>query len=432
TAAAVFGRSLEPGPIALGRDCRGSSPVLHSAVLAGLTGTGRSVIDLGVCPTPTVALAIRSQSLAGGVMVTASHNPPAWNGLKFFSHDGAALGTVAAQRLRSALRSPRISWVRWDRTGKVIPDSKGIKDHIAQILTSPYFQGRRRRRLKIGIDACNGSASLAAIELVRALGCRPHPLFCSTDQNGRFPRRPEPEARHLSALCEQVRREHLDLGAAFDPDGDRFSCVDERGEALGEEATVMIATEFILKQTAGPVVVNLSTTQGVEDIARRYGVPVYRSRVGEAAVIELMRQKKAVVGGEGNGGTIVPAINWARDGLVALAVVAQALSDTGTSLSSLAQSLPRYYMLKLKTNLPRDSWKVLVRRVLDQFPGAKVDVTDGLRLSLDGSWVHVRPSNTEPIVRIVSEAPTKSECLRLVSAVRRGLDRSKNRQKVKQ
>ena len=282
-------------------------------------------------------------------------------------------------------------------------------------------RNRPRRKLRVGIDACNGAASRAATKLVQELGSHAFEIFCSPQEGGRFPRQPEPTADHLSALSELVRRRKLDLGAAFDPDGDRFSCVDERGNPLGEEASVMLATEFVLMQSPGPVVVNLSTTQAIDEIAARHGAPVFRTRVGEAAVVARMKELGAVVGGEGNGGVIIPAINAGRDGLVALATVVQAVSDAGKPLSAIAQGLPRYAMVKDKVRAFPKAGNATRKRLQREFAGAEFDSTDGLKILGQHWWLHVRPSNTEPIIRLIAEAGSESQARRLIKRAKKTL-----------
>jgi phosphomannomutase len=417
--------------------------MLTSAVFSGLLSTGCRVLDLGICPTPTIPLLVSEEKLAGGIMITASHNPPQWNGLKFISSAGAFLNDAELARLKSTIRTGCLTRAAWNNLGSVQSRPDAIDIHINRILHSKYFRNRRRRNLRIGIDACDGAASEAAVRLVRRLGSRPFPLFCSISEGGAFPRGPEPTADHLDALGDFVRSRKLDMGVAFDPDGDRFSCVDENGAALGEEASLMLATEFVLEQSPGAVVVNLSTTQGVDDIAARYGARVLRSRVGEAAVVAKIKETGAVVGGEGNGGVIIPAINTARDGLVALATLVQVVSDADKPLSQVARDLPHYVMRKDKATLPVTAWPAVKTALQREFAGAQFDRADGLKVTLRrpgdtipnrsgcacgtlrsghvsvAAWLHIRPSNTEPIIRIIVEAGSNAEAGRLLGRARK-------------
>jgi phosphomannomutase len=425
--AAGFGIFSGGGKVALGRDCRSSGELMFHAVAAGLTSVGCEVLDCGICPTPTIPLLVREEKLSGGIEITASHNPPEWNGLKFVSADAAFLNDRELAGLKRILKQKELARHGWDRLGKVTVRDDAIDIHIRRVLHSDLFRNRPRRKLKVGIDACNGAASLAAQRMAQELGSQSYALFCSLHEAGCFPRLPEPTADHLADLGRFVREKKLDLGVAFDPDGDRFSCVDETGTALGEEATVMLAIDFVLRQTPGPVVVNLSTTRGVDDVAARYGARVERSRVGEAAVVARMKENEAVVGGEGNGGVIIPAINTSRDGLVALAVLVQAVSDSGMSLSVLAKELPHFVMVKDKVRTAGGSWPKQRARLEKAFAGAEPDRTDGIKLNGKDYWLHVRVSNTEPIVRLIAEARSENEARRLISRAKKVLTADERR-----
>lgn len=403
-AATAFGSLVGPGPVALGRDSRLSGEMLECAAAAGLTAAGCEVVRLGICPTPTVLHYTRSNGLAGGLVVTASHNPDRWNGLKFSAADGTFLTAEAIEQLRARLAAPEPATVEWTRLLPMRTDDRAVAAHVAAISSSELFPPLSRR-LRVGVDAVNGAASLAAQELVRALGAEPVPVWCDPSPaslRSGFPRRPEPVPDGLAALCQIVRAEKLDLGIAFDPDGDRFSCVDETGTPLGEEATIQLACRWILPRRQGPVVVNLSTTRAVEDICAELAVPVERTAVGEVAVVAGMRRTGAVLGGEGNGGVILPEINFTRDGLVAAAVALE-LAGQGP-LSAVRAALPVWRMVKTTLQLGRETFAARRPQLLATFAASRLDETDGLLFSGDGWWLHVRVSNTEPIVRLIAEA----------------------------
>ena len=419
-----FGIFTGGGKVALGRDCRSSGELMFHAVSAGLVSAGCEVLDCGICPTPTIPMLVREEKLSGGIEITASHNPPEWNGLKFVSADAAFLNDRELANLKRILKQKQLMLRSWDRLGKVTTRDDAIDIHIRRVLHSDLFRDRPRRKLKIGIDACNGAASLAAQRMAQELGSMPYALFCSLHEHGCFPRRPEPTADHLADLADFVRKKGLDLGVAFDPDGDRFSCVDETGAPLGEEATVMLVVDFVLRRSPGPVVVNLSTSRGVDEIAARYGVRVERSRVGEAAVVARMKEVAAVAGGEGNGGVIIPAINTSRDGLVALAVLVQTISDSNKPLSALAKEMPHYVMVKDKALTTGGSWPKKRARLERAFVGTEPDRTDGIKLNGKDWWLHVRVSNTEPIVRLIAEARTETEARRLISRAKKAIEDS--------
>jgi phosphomannomutase len=426
--AAAFGTFVGHGTVAIGRDCRASGEMMHAAAVAGLIAVGCEVTDLGICPTPTVVHVTRRGTLAGALMLTASHNPEQWNGMKFVSREGQFLSPDEVAAFRKLVKGKGAKYADWDALRPVKKNPNAIYAHINSILSNELFRGIRpaliERKLKIGVDAVNGAASVAACQLVEALGAEPVRLYCSIEpmkQGAVFPRKPEPEAQNLSDLSNLVRERKLDLGIAFDPDGDRFSCVDETGVPLGEEATICLACKYVLPRRKGPVVVNLSTTRAVDDVCSELGVAVERAPVGEANVADRMEKVQAVLGGEGNGGVILPDLNFTRDGLVAAATVIGLTSQGREPLSVVGASLPRYQMVKTTMNLSREQFAERSEKLAKAFEGAVVDRQDGLKFSLEDSWVHARPSNTEPIVRIIAEAKTEAQVKTIVDKVRQAI-----------
>ncbi|MEO0086013.1 MAG: hypothetical protein ABIK37_05220, partial [candidate division WOR-3 bacterium] len=422
--AAAFGSTVGQGPVVLGRDARLSSEALYSAAAAGLASAGCEVVLLGVCPTPTVVHHVRTTRTSGGIVITASHNPEGWNGMKFVSREAMFISGSEVSALKKLVGSgfsrPDATQLKPFRT-----DTHAVVIHVNAISGSELFDGVREkltgRKLRVGIDAVNGAASVAAARLVSAFGAEPVELFCRTDPDSTrrgFPRGPEPTAQNLSELCRIVRETKLDLGLAFDPDGDRFSCVDETGFALGEEATICLACQFVLQRRKGPVVVNLSTTRAVEDVCWHFNVPVERTAVGEAAVVEKMRKINAVVGGEGNGGVVVPELNTTRDGLVAAAAVFGLLAETGKKLSEIRLGLPEYHMVKARLEIDRKAFEAGLDRLAAGFSDARQKRGDGLRLEGPDWWLHVRQSNTEPIVRVVAEAKAAEQAAALIERVK--------------
>ena len=406
--AAAFGAYCKSGAIAVGRDSRISGEMLFAATVAGLASVGCEVIDLGICPTPTVLHYTRMHNLAGGIIITASHNPDRWNGMKFCRGDGLFLLPADVAALRALIEKPIHRYAEWTALRPMRQEWGAIMEHVAAVTSSPFFQDVWRN-LRIGIDAVNGAASQAAQRLVEAFGATAVCVHCDSSAKAMmagFPRRPEPMPDHLGALSTLVREQGLDAGFAFDPDGDRFSCMDETGAALGEEATICLACRYVLARKPGTVVVNLSTTRAVEDVCAPFGARVIRTAVGEIQVVERVRAEKAVLGGEGNGGVILPDVNPTRDGLVAAAVVL-GLMEPGVKLSAIARSLPHYEMVKTTVPVSREEFAARQAAVVAGFPGARVDTQDGLRIDGKDWWLHVRPSNTEPVVRIITEAPTR-------------------------
>lgn len=401
---AGFGSFIGNGKIAVGRDQRLSSEMLYQACAAGLLSVGCEVINLGVCPTPTVLLNVKQLALAGGIVITASHNPENWNGLKFVSKEGIFLTFDELQEFKQLLRKKNFKRVGLEEIKSIRDEPTAIDNHIKKILRSDYFRDVSVKKFVVGIDACNGAAQAAVTSLLQTLGSTPVHLFGDTEKPGKFPRKPEPSVDNLEGLANFVKEKRLDFGIGFDPDGDRVSFVDERGLALGEELTLLLALTFILKKKVGPVVVNLSTTQAVDDIAREFSTPVYRTKVGEAAVVAKMKEVNAVIGGEGNGGVILPNINFTRDGIIATAILIHLLSEQGKPLSEIVQSIPKYYIKK--TVLPYSAKEFLTKKskLKKTFAPAQFNSEDGLKIIGKDFWIHIRPSNTEPIIRIIIES----------------------------
>ncbi|MBN2466426.1 phosphoglucosamine mutase [candidate division WOR-3 bacterium] len=426
--AAAFGTFVGHGTVAVGRDCRASGEMMHAAAVAGLVAVGCEVMDLGVCPTPTVVHVTRRGTLAGALMLTASHNPEQWNGMKFVSREGQFLSPEEVAAFRKLLKGKGAKYAVWEALRPVKANPNAVYAHVNSILSHELFRSVRpaliARKLKVGVDAVNGAASVAACQLVEALGAEPVRLYCSIEpmkQGATFPRKPEPAAQNLGDLSSLVRERKLDLGIAFDPDGDRFSCVDETGTPLGEEATICLACKYVLPQRKGPVVVNLSTTRAVDDVCDELGVTVERTAVGEANVADRMAKVQAVLGGEGNGGVILPELNFTRDGLVAAATVIGLVSQGSQPLSAIGAALPKYQMVKTTMALSGEQLAERDERLVKAFEGAQVDRQDGFKFSLEDSWVHVRSSNTEPIVRIIAEAKTGAQAKAMVERVRQTL-----------
>ncbi|MBM3323812.1 phosphoglucosamine mutase, partial [candidate division WOR-3 bacterium] len=394
------------------------------AATAGLLSTGCEVVDLGICPTPTVLYYTRLSRLAGAIALTASHNPEQWNGMKFVSRDGDFISPEELAAFRKLVKAGPPRYAGWDGVRPVKANPNAVYAHVNAIIGNRLFRDIRTavigRKLKVGVDAVNGAASNAALQLVDALGAEPVKLYCAVDPRKplAFPRRPEPTAENITDLCNFVRERKLDLGIAFDPDGDRFSCADETGTALGEEATICLACKYVLARRKGPVVVNLSTSRAVDEVCAPFGVTVERTPVGEASVVERMKAVSAVLGGEGNGGVILPELNLTRDGLVAAATVMGLLSENAGPLSAIRQSLPVFYTVKTTLPVSREEFSSRVDRLVAEFGPARPDRRDGVRLDGDDYWLHCRVSNTEPIVRIIAEAREQTQAAQLVERAR--------------
>lgn len=419
--AEAFARGLEPGPVVIGRDARPSGAMVLRAVAAGLMAAGRDVVDLGLATTPTTQLAVEHLRAAGGIILTASHNPAPWNALKFLSSAGEFLDEAAGAALRERVDAAHPRWVRHERLGAERAEASALEWHVERVLGLDCIEPARirARALKVAVDGCASVGGVAVPRLLRDLGATVVELDCVP--NGAFTRELEPLPEHLGALSRTVRASGADFGVALDPDADRAAFVDHAGEPLGEEYTLPLGANVVLAKTRGPVVTNLSTSRIVDAVCARHGVPLFRSPVGEANVVTEMKARGAVAGGEGNGGMILPAAHYGRDGLVAVALLAHALAASGRTLRALADEWPRYSMIKAKEPRADEPWEASSARLKARFPGHEVNTADGLRFSRDEEWLHVRASGTEPVVRMIAESPAEPRTRKLIEEARAAL-----------
>ncbi|HEX4936125.1 MAG TPA: phosphoglucosamine mutase [Gemmatimonadaceae bacterium] len=425
TYAAAFGSwargNGKSDAVVVGRDSRVSGPLFHRIVVGTLQAVGCRVIDIGLTTTPTCQLAVEHHHAAGGLMLSASHNPIEWNALKFIGPSGLFLEKHEGEAMR-ALVETGIDYVTWDRLGSVEVDADAASRHIEQVLAIPYVnvEGIRARRFKVALDCVRGAGAVIVPQLLERLGCEVTGINLEPD--GRFPREPEPTAENLREFEGFVRQSGADIGFAVDPDVDRLALVSEQGKAIGEDFTLALAARLVLRHRRGPVVTNLSTSRLIEDVAREAGVEAVRAPVGEVNVAVKMRETNAAVGGEGNGGVILPEMHLGRDAPIGVALMLQLLLEEGRPLSAIAAELPRYVIVKDKLDRPNASLDAVYEALIGAFPDAAVDRQDGLRLSWPDRWVHVRPSGTEPIVRVIAEAPTSEDAMALVRQSRVPLD----------
>ncbi len=413
--AGAHGSLLGPGPVVVGRDSRPSGAWVSRAAQAALMAVGREVIDVGIAPTPTILYAIRHHGAAGGLAITASHNPAPWNALKLFGPGGTFLAPAQSEEVARRAREGMPAWVTHEHVGGARDDDDAIRRHREAILALPGLDlpRIRARAFRVAIDCVNGAGSEATPALLQELGCSLERIHCVPD--GKFPRVPEPLPENLKDLGAAVLRSHAAIGFANDPDADRLAIVDERGEPIGEERTLQIAVDWALRRRAGLVVVNVSTSMGVEFIAQRYGALVERSRVGEAHVAELLMARGGVIGGEGNGGVIYPELHATRDGLLAAAIALDWLSLDARPLSERVAELPPLVMVKRKLDLRIVAPEPLAAALQETFPDATRNQLDGEKYIWKDQWVQVRASGTEPIVRIIAEAPTETRAEALVA-----------------
>ena len=404
------------GDVLIGRDSRTSGPMLAGAATSGLVSVGCDVVDLGVVSTPTLMLAVEKSDALGGIGVTASHNPAEWNALKFAAPEGTFLDweTMSAF-LEFALRDDPAR-ASWDELGTVRADDGAASRHLEAILELPQLDrpALRARGFKVALDCVRGAGASIMPQLLEALGCEV--VAINTEMDGRFPRDPEPTAGNLADFADFVRGEGADLGLAVDPDVDRLSLVNESGVPLGEDLTLALASAVVLRRTPGIVVTNLSTSRIVEDVVLAHGGELVRAPVGEINVARRMQSEGAVVGGEGNGGVILPDLHHTRDAPVASALILQHLVDEGSTLSAAVDRWPAYTIVKTKIDFPKEALSDAYAELERQLVSDGVDSADGARLQWMArqAWLHVRPSGTEPIVRLIAEAPGRSEAEELI------------------
>jgi phosphomannomutase len=395
--------------------------MVRDAALAGLTAAGRDVVDLGLATTPTTQLAVEHLHAAGGIILTASHNPAPWNALKFLSDLGEFLGPEAGARVRQRYESERDLYVPWNQVGSVREESNALRWHLDRVLGLDLLDlaAIRGRKLHVVVDGCASIGGIAVPALLKELGAKTTELDCVP--NGRFTRELEPLPEHLGALGARVKEAGADFGVAVDPDADRAAFVDARGVPLGEEYTVALGCSVVLEKHKGPVVTNLSTSRILDAVCSRAGVALHRTPVGEAHVVAGMRTKGAIAGGEGNGGMILPAAHYGRDSLVATALIVEAMTASRRTLRELADALPRLHMIKEKISRPDTPWEQSAESLRRHFSQHTLDTADGLRFSRDEEWLHVRPSGTEPVVRLIAESPSETRTRDLIEQARGAL-----------
>ena len=422
---AAMAQLLPPGAVLLARDSRPHGQRFMAVAAQALTDANRQICLAGMVPTPTAQFLVTHLRLAGAVIITASHNPVEYNGMKFMGSDGVYFGAEQCDILygRADHIEPPAQIETGKMSGRDIPDGAG--EHIISILDLGCIdmEAILRMRCKVVVDAVNGAASEALPMLLEALGCEVVRLHTTPD--GTFPRGAEPVVEHLSDLSEVVISSGADLGLATDPDADRLALVDENGAPLGEEYTLVIAVDGFLRRTGSekPVVTNLSTSLLLDKIAQPFGVEVHRSAVGEINVVNLMRALGADIGGEGNGGVILSESHLGRDSLVAAALVLDRLAQDRNPLSALVDSWPKFVMIKEKLAVDGNDSEAILERLRHRFSDVEPDATDGLKWTWDDRWLHVRRSNTEPIMRLIAEGPNEDVTRQLINSARMEADK---------
>jgi phosphomannomutase len=416
--AQAFGTYLDSGRILVCRDTRTSGAMVQAAVFSGLLAAGCEVVDLGVCPTPSLQLAVRRLQAEGGISITAGHNPEPWNALKFVRSDGLYLNAAQADELLDIFHQAEFAKAVWEDIHGKVERQDAIAHHLEILSRAFDVEAIRARRLTVAVDCCNSSCSLLSPRWLDALGC--DVLAVNDDPSAPFPHAPEPGRQTMAQLRAVALAGRADVGFAHDADGERLGIVTETGEMLSEETTLAIATEIELGREVGYVVTNISTSAVVERVAAQHGAPFARTPVGQAFVSEAMLEFGGVVGGEGSGGVIVPRVQWTHDSAAAVGLILEHMARTGEPLSKLAAALPRFEMLKHNIPVEPDRIHSLLQRMHDELEREQLDYdqTDGIKISWPDGWAHVRVSNTESMIRIIAEAETAARARELLDWAR--------------
>ncbi len=410
---AAYADFIGEGSVVVGRDARITGEMVNSLVTGTLLAKGLDVIDIGICPTPTVQFTVKALKAGGGIAISASHNPNEWNALKFLNSSGQFMTPEEHETLKKLLNE-QTAYRSWDGVGKRTVFAEGIKNHIDAILKLPVIDIDliKSKKFKVVADCVNGAGAFVIPDLLKNFGCEVIEMNC--EKSGIFPRMPEPLPENLTETLKRVKVENADLGIVVDPDVDRLVLITDTGEPFIEENTITLIVKFLLSKQKGDVVVNLSTTRAVDDVASEASCKVYRSPVGEANVVKKMKEVNAVIGGEGSGGVIYPALHYGRDALVGIALTLQYLAESGEKLSLVKNSLPSYFISKSKIDIKDTSPDQVLDKLKHKYNSEKLNSEDGIRIDFDDHWVHFRKSNTEPIVRVIVEADTEEKSKRLI------------------
>ena len=397
--------------VVVGRDARLSGEMVQNLVQYTLIGLGIDVVDLGLSTTPTVEVAVTMEQADGGIILTASHNPKQWNALKLLNNQGEFLNAQEGEEILRIAADNSVVFAEVDALGTLSHNDTYIQRHIdaaLSLLPLATIEAIRQRRFRVVVDAVNSTGGIAIPQLLERLGAEVLPLYC--EPNGHFPHNPEPLKEHLGDICAEVVAKEADFGIVVDPDVDRLAFITEKGEMFGEEYTLVACADYILSKNKGNVVSNLSSSRALRDIAKKYGVQYAASAVGEVNVVAKMKEVNAIIGGEGNGGIIFPELHYGRDALVGVALFLSLLTDKNISVSALRKSYPAYYMSKNKIELSAglNPDKVLAA-VKERYAHEPITTIDGVKIDFANSWVHLRKSNTEPIIRIYTEAKSQEE-----------------------
>ena len=403
-------RQKEHYKVVIGRDARMSGQMIQNLVMNTLVGLGIHVVDVGLSTTPTVEVAVSLEHADGGIIITASHNPKQWNALKLLNEKGEFLDAIQGAKILDIAESDTMHFADIDSLGKITKNKAYIDLHIIEVLDLDLVNVKaiEEAHFRVVVDGVNSTGGIAIPLLLERLGVEVIKLYC--DPNGRFPHNPEPLKEHLTDLSEAVKKHKADLGIVVDPDVDRLAFMDENGEMFGEEYTLVACADYVLSRTPGNTVSNMSSTRALRDVTVKHGGIYEASAVGEVNVVKLMKKNKVVIGGEGNGGIIYPAAHYGRDALVGVALFLSFLADKNMSVSQLRKTYPNYFMSKKKIELtPSLDVDGILKAIENRYQNEELNTIDGVKIDFSESWVHLRKSNTEPIIRIYTEAKSQQE-----------------------
>jgi len=396
--------------VVIGRDARISGPMIHNLVVNTLVGLGIDVIDLGLSTTPTVEVAVPMEKADGGIILTASHNPKQWNALKLLNAKGEFLNGADGAKILEIAEAEAFDFSDVDSLGTVTENDAYMDIHIDEVLNLPLVDADAvaKRKFKVVVDGVNSSGGVIIPKLLEQMGVEVVKLYC--EPNGHFPHNPEPLKEHLEDICKLVVEEEADFGVVVDPDVDRLAFISNDGEMFGEEYTLVAVADYVLSKTPGNTVSNMSSSRALRDITEKHNGSYQASAVGEVNVVELMKSTHAIIGGEGNGGIIYPESHYGRDSLVGVALFLTHLANMNMTVAELRASYPQYFMSKNKIELtPQIDVDAVLKTMTEKYASENISTMDGVKIDFPTEWVHLRKSNTEPIIRIYTEAPTQTE-----------------------
>lgn len=409
--------------VVVGRDARISGPMIHNLITNTLIGLGIDIIDLGLSTTPTVEIAVPLEKADGGIILTASHNPKQWNALKLLNNKGEFLSAAEGELILKIAEDESFNFSEVDDLGTIYENEAYMDIHVDEVLNLPLVDAEivAKRKYKVVVDAVNSSGGIIIPKLLEQMGVEVVKLYC--EPNGHFPHNPEPLKEHLGDICKLVLEEKADFGIVVDPDVDRLAFISNDGEMFGEEYTLVACADYVLSKTPGNTVSNMSSSRALRDITNKHNGSYQASAVGEVNVVELMKATNAIIGGEGNGGIIYPELHYGRDSLVGVALFLTYLANQEKTVAELRASYPQYYMSKNKIELtPQIDVDAILVAMIEKYKSEDITTIDGVKIDFAENWVHLRKSNTEPIIRIYTEAKTQDEAdalaLRIIAEIK--------------